>query len=187
MTTGQQQDSGTYSADDLRYPIGRFTRPDRLSAADRERAIGVIMNTPAQLRRAVEDLSAEQLDTPYRPGGWTVRQLVHHVPDSHLNAYVRCKLALTEDVPTIKPYDEAAWAQLPDSRMPVETSLVLLETLHARWVTLLRSVAEEQWARRLNHPESGVMRLDQLLALYAWHGPHHVAHVTSLRARNGWG
>ena len=172
---------------DLRYPIGKFTFPEQVTDELRRQWIDEIAAAPAALRSAVAGLSPEQLDTPYRPGGWTVRQVVHHVPDSHLNAYVRCKLALTEDVPTIKPYDEAAWAQLPDSRMPVETSLLLLETLHARWVTLLRAVTEEQWPRQLNHPESGIMRLDQLLALYAWHGPHHVAHVTSLRARNGWG
>lgn len=192
MTAGQQQKqqlagSATYTADDLRYPIGRFTRPASLTAADRERAIEVIMNTPAQLRRAVEDLSPAQLDTPYRPEGWTVRQVVHHLPDSHMNSYVRFKLALTEDEPTIKPYDESRWAELPDAqRTPVETSLVLLAALHQRWVTLLRSMSEAQWARTMRHPETGVQRLDQVLALYAWHGPHHVAQITELRKRNGW-
>jgi uncharacterized damage-inducible protein DinB len=174
-------------APDLRYPIGRFRRPDALGDAERRRAIDAIAAAPAQLRAAVAGLSDAQLDTPYRPGGWTVRQLVHHVPDSHLNAYVRFKLALTEDEPTIKPYDEARWAELDDSRQtPIETSLVVLERLHERWVILLRALPPESFERRLHHPETGTQRLDQLLALYAWHGRHHVAHVTALRERMGW-
>jgi len=177
----------TTVAADLRYPVGPFRRPESLDDAQRRRAIDAIAATPADLRAAVADLSDAQLDTPYRPGGWTVRQLTHHVPDSHLNAYVRFKLALTEDEPTIKPYEEARWAELPDTRdTPIETSLVLLERLHDRWVRLLRSMSAEQFARRLRHPESGIQRLDQVLALYEWHGRHHVAHVTSLRARKGW-
>ena len=176
------------AATDLRYPIGRFRRPETpLDDAQRRAAIDTIAATPANLRAAVRGLGDAQLDTPYRPGGWTVRQVVHHVPDSHMNAYVRFKLALTEDEPTIKPYDEARWAELADSRdTPIETSLVLLERLHERWVTLLRSMSAHDFARRLNHPENGVMRLDQMLALYAWHGRHHVGHVTSLREREGW-
>ncbi|MDQ3696670.1 MAG: bacillithiol transferase BstA [Gemmatimonadota bacterium] len=175
-------------ADDaLRYPTGRFRRPERLSPAERTAAIDAVATAPAALRLAVEGLTPSQLDTPYRAGGWTVRQLAHHVPDSHLNAYTRFKLALTEDVPTIKPYDEARWAELADTReTPVETSLALLEQLHARWVTLLRSMGDQEFARALRHPESGVLRLDQMLALYAWHGAHHVAHVTRLRERMGW-
>jgi DinB superfamily len=177
----------TSAAADLRYPIGRFRRPDSLGEAERRRAIDAVAGTPAKLRAAVRGLSDPQLDTPYRPDGWTVRQLVHHVPDSHMNAYVRFKLALTEDEPTIKPYDEARWAELADSReVPVEASLVLLERLHERWVTLLRSMSDQDFARRLRHPEMGVQRLDQVLALYEWHGAHHVAHVTSLRERMGW-
>ena len=139
------------------------------------------------MRDAVEGLSSEQLDTPYRPGGWTVRQVVHHVPDSHMNSYVRFKLALTEDEPTIKPYEQERWAELADARNePVETSLVLLESLHRRWVSLLKSLKAAELARTFRHPELGVMTLDRNLALYAWHGKHHVAHIKSLRARNGW-
>ena len=178
----------TSTATDLRFPIGPFRRPSEpLGDAQRQRAIDAITATPANLRAAVAGLTDAQLDTPYRPGGWTVRQVVHHVPDSHMNAYVRFKLALTEDQPTIKPYDEARWAELPDTgETPIETSLVLLERLHDRWVRLLRSLSADQFARTFNHPESGILRLDQLLALYEWHGKHHVAHVTSLRERMSW-
>lgn len=169
---------------DLRFPIGDFKADESISEEQRRRYIERIAGTPAKLRSAVEGLSPEQLDTPYRPGGWTVRQVVHHVPDSHLNSYIRFKLALTEDEPTIKPYDEARWAALPDSQAtPVEVSLSLLESLHQRWVTLLRSLAPEDFARTLRHPERGLVSLDWMLGLYAWHGDHHVAHVTSLRAR----
>ena len=139
------------------------------------------------MRAAVAGLTPERFDTPYRPGGWTVRQVVHHVPDSHMNAYVRFKLALTEDEPTIKPYEEAAWAELADSAStPVDVSLTLLETLHDRWVRLLRSMTEADFARKFRHPQLGVVPLDKNLALYAWHGKHHVAHITSLRQRMGW-
>jgi uncharacterized damage-inducible protein DinB len=173
--------------DELRYPTGRFARPDVLTPDQRRAAVETIATTPAQMRAALRGLTDTQLDTPYRPGGWTVRQLVHHVPDSHANAYCRFKLALTEDTPTIKPYDEAAWALLEDSRTtPVETSLTMLDVLHDRWVRLLQAMSPTDFARRLNHPENGMMNLDQLLALYAWHGPHHVAHITKLREREGW-
>jgi len=139
------------------------------------------------MRAAVAGLTPERFDTPYRPGGWSVRQVVHHVPDSHMNAYVRFKLALTEDEPTIKPYEEAAWAELADSAStPVDVSLTLLETLHDRWVRLLRSMTEADFARKFRHPQLGVVPLDKNLALYAWHGKHHVAHITSLRQRMGW-
>jgi uncharacterized damage-inducible protein DinB len=173
---------------DLRYPIGRFERPTTLSAAERASCIDDIAAAPGTLRNAVDGLSDAQLDTPYRPGGWTVRQVVHHVPDSHLNAYARVRLALTEEVPTIKPYDEARWAELPDARaLPVEVSLQLLEALHGRWVPLLRRIDPAGAARRLRHPEHGrEMTVDELIALYAWHGHHHVAHVTGLRERMGW-
>jgi uncharacterized damage-inducible protein DinB len=173
---------------DLRFPIGSFRRPESpLDDSQRRRAIDAIAATPARLRAAVKGLTNAQLEAPYRPDGWTVRQVVHHVADSHMNAYVRFKLALTEDEPTIKPYEEARWAELADTReTPIETSLVLLERLHERWVTVLRSMSDKDFARRLRHPETGIQRLDQVLALYEWHGAHHVGHVTSLRERMGW-
>ena len=173
---------------DLRYPIGKFERgAASLTQEQRGQFIAAIADTPERLAAAVMGLNAEQLDTPYRPGGWTVRELIHHIPDSHMNAYVRFKLALTEDEPTIKPYDEALWAKLADSeRTPTEISLALVENLHNRWVVLLRSLAPADWARKFRHPEIGTMTLDELLALYAWHGRHHVAHITALRERNGW-
>jgi len=172
---------------DLRYPIGPFTPPTNVTPDQRRAFIETIARTPALLRAAVEGLDEDQLDTPYRPGGWTVRQVVHHVPDSHLNAYMRLKLALTETAPTIRPYNEAAWALLADSGVvPVEVSLVLLESLHRRWVGLLRSLKDDDFASEYVHPESGRHTVDHLLGLYAWHGPHHVAHITALRGRMGW-
>jgi uncharacterized damage-inducible protein DinB len=172
--------------DDLRFPIGKFQRPETSTAEQRAVLIEQIALAPAALREAVQDLSDDQVDTPYRDGGWSVRQLVHHVADSHMNAYVRFKLGLTEDEPTIKTYDEAAWARLADSREPVDVSLTLLETLHQRWVALLRSMDDTAFGRTLRHPEMGPMPLHAMLALYAWHGRHHVAHVTALRERMGW-
>jgi uncharacterized damage-inducible protein DinB len=174
--------------DDLRFPTGRFSSVKRpLTPAERSAKIEAIRGTPARLRAAVAGLSDPQLDTPYRDGGWTVRQVVHHVVDSHLNAYVRCKLALTEENPTIKPYQEKLWAELPDSKtLPVETSLAMLEALHARWVALLDSLGPEHCRRTLHHPESGDMTIDSLLELYGWHGLHHEGHITGLRARMGW-
>jgi DinB superfamily len=172
---------------DLRYPIGKFQRPETVSAQDREKWIADIEEAPAKIRAAVEGLLGEKLERPYRPGGWTVRQVIHHVPESHMNAYIRFKLALTEDEPTIKTYEESLWAQTADvKKTPPEISLGTLELLHKRWVILLRSMSEEQWARKFRHPELGLMRLDQNLALYAWHGKHHAAHVTALREREGW-
>jgi uncharacterized damage-inducible protein DinB len=172
---------------DLRYPTGRFQRPAQLDADARTRAIEIVTATPGRLRDAIRGLTEAQLDTPYRPEGWTVRQVAHHVPDSHLNAYVRFKLALTENEPTIKPYEENLWAELADVKaVPVETSLTLLEAVHERWVAILRAMTPADFERRLVHPESGVQRLDQVLALYAWHGPHHIAQITSLRERMGW-
>jgi hypothetical protein len=172
---------------DPRYPIGRFQRPESLDASAVSDAIGAIAEMPLRLKEAITGLTPAQLDTPYRDGGWTVRQVVHHVPESHLNAYVRCKLALTEDVPTIKPYEEKEWAKLPDvATTPVGVSLLLLEALHARWVVLFRALAPNQWQRTFRHPESGVWRIDELAALYAWHGAHHVAHITNLRQQKGW-
>ncbi|HEY6307248.1 MAG TPA: putative metal-dependent hydrolase [Candidatus Angelobacter sp.] len=167
---------------DPRYPIGRFT-PDQTSSPEtRARHIAEIAGLPSRMRQAVTGLSPQQLNTPYREGGWTVRQVVHHVPDSHLNAYVRCKLALTEETPTIKPYDEAAWARLKDSELtPLGVSLDLLEAVHVRWVTLLRSLRAKDFERRFNHPEAGIRDLDWLVALYDWHGNHHLAHITSVK------
>jgi uncharacterized damage-inducible protein DinB len=174
-------------SNDLRYPIGKFQFPADVSAADRQRFIEQIAETPANLRAALENLTPEQLDTPYRPGGWTVRQVVHHVPDSHINSYVRFRLALTEDNPAIKGYEESLWAELPDARTgPVEMSLTLLDALHVRWTALLRSLSEKDLQRTFRHSELGSVRLDQILALYAWHGRHHVAHIITLRKRNGW-
>jgi uncharacterized damage-inducible protein DinB len=172
---------------DLSYPIGRFQRPDTLSDVQRYDAIESIASMPQRFRTAIANLGEQQLDTPYRPDGWTVRQVVHHVPDSHMNALTRFKLALTEDNPTIKPYNEAAWAKLEDARSTaIETSLSLLDGLHDRWVRVLRAMSPSDFARTLVHPENGALTLDQMLALYDWHGRHHTAHVTSLRERNGW-
>ena len=171
---------------DLRYPVGKFQR-ETAKPEKRDQHIREIESAPAHLRDAVRGLTPAQFDTPYRPGGWTVRQVVHHLPDSHMNAYVRVKLALTEDEPTIKPYDEAKWAELGDNRTtPVETSLALFESLHERWVELLRSLAPTDFSRRLRHPEHGTLSIEDLVGMYAWHGRHHVAHITSLRERNGW-
>jgi uncharacterized damage-inducible protein DinB len=172
---------------DPRYPIGKFELPKEVTPALRQGAIDDTAATPAKVRAAVAGLSDAQLDTPYREGGWTVRQVVHHLADSHMNAYVRWRLALTETQPTIKPYEESAWAKLEDARSaPVEVSLKLLEALHERWVRLLRSVKTEQYARTLLHPDHGVRNLDWLLFLYSWHGKHHTAHITQLRKQKGW-
>jgi uncharacterized damage-inducible protein DinB len=174
--------------DDLRYPVGKFRFDGEVTDARRRGWIDEIEATPARLRAAVARLSAAQFDTAYRPGGWTVRQVVHHLPDSHLNAYTRFKLALTEDTPTIKPYDEARWAELPDGRSgPIEPSLALLDAVHQRWVLLLRQLSADQFARAFFHPEHGrALTLNEVLALYAWHGRHHVAHITALRQRMRW-
>lgn len=172
---------------DLRYPIGPFKLNGTPTEEDVQQAIEHIAGAPANLRRAVDGLTNEQLNTPYRPGGWTVRQVVHHVPDSHLNSYCRFKLALTEDEPTIKAYHEDRWAELEDSRVtPVEVSLDILESLHRRWVALLRSMAPSDFERTFRHPELGAVTLAQNACLYSWHGRHHVAHITSLRERMGW-
>jgi cell wall-associated NlpC family hydrolase len=173
--------------DDLRYPVGEFVVDS--SVTDDKRAVWIrqIAQAPAAIRDAVRGLSDRQLDTPYRPGGWTVRQVLHHVPDSHMNAYCRYKFALTEDNPTIKAYDEAAWATVADTpRTPPEVSLALLDALHRRWVILLESMQPGDFARKLQHPEKGSITLDWMLQLYAWHGRHHAAHITELRKREGW-
>jgi uncharacterized damage-inducible protein DinB len=172
---------------DPRYPIGKFEMPTQVTQARRQQAIDEIAATPGKMRAAVKGLKDSQLDTPYREGGWTVRQVVHHVPDSHLNAYVRLKLALTEDKPTIKPYDEAAWAELADSKStPIEISQTLLDSVHTRWDRLWRSLKTEHFARVLIHPEHGERTVDWLLFVYEWHGKHHTAHITELRKQKGW-
>ncbi len=172
---------------DLRYPVGKFHYEGPLNEEQKRAFLDEVEQTPAKLRAAVASLSEKQLDTPYRPGGWTVRQVVHHMPDSHMNSYVRFKLALTEDEPTIKPYAEDRWAELADGQStPIEVSLTLLETLHDRWIRLLRSLTPEEWKRTFRHPDLGPMTLEKTLALYAWHGRHHVSHITYLREREGW-
>ena len=172
---------------DLRYPVGPFEFAGTLSDEQRQDLIGQIAAAPAKMRAAVAGLSDEQLNTPYRPEGWTVRQVVHHVPDSHLNSYIRFKLALTEEHPTIKAYDENVWANLDDARRaPINVSLDLLEALHRRWVLFLRSLKGGDFQRTFNHSEIGSVSVDKNIALYAWHGRHHVAHITSLRERMGW-
>lgn len=170
----------------LRYPVGRFTPPPSSEPALRAAHISTIRLLPANIQSAVSGLSHAQLDTPYREGGWTLRQLVHHVADSHANAYVRTKLALTEDWPTIKPYDEAAWARLADSRLPIDSSLAIITALHERWAALLESLSETDFQRGYNHPENGRQDLATVVAVYAWHSRHHTAHITSLRARKNW-
>jgi len=173
--------------DDLRYPVGKFEYDGPPSMEQRRAFLGDLVDAPANLRAAVKGLSEAQLDTPYRQGGWTVRQVVHHVPDSHMNSYVRFKLALTEDEPTIKPYAEDKWAELADTKAtPIEVSLTLLDSLHDRWVRLLRSLTPDDWKKTFLHPALGPMTLEKTLALYAWHGRHHVAHITELRKQMSW-
>lgn len=171
---------------DLRFPIGTFVpQPD--APEQREAAVAALEQLPSHLRAAVAGLSEAQLDTPYRPDGWTVRQLVHHIADSHMNALIRFKLALTEDNPTVKPYDEKAWALLPDARLPIAVSLPLIDAVHARMVAILRPVTSADAARSVFHPEhQKTMSVGFLMQMYAWHGRHHVAHITALRQREGW-
>lgn len=172
---------------DLSFPIGKFKRPDTISADERRELIRVIAAAPGRFRAAVQGLDDAQLDTPYRPGGWTVRQVIHHIPDSHMNSYLRMKFAITEDEPAIKAYDEAAWANLHDaSTLPVDPSLQMITGLHTRWADFLGALGEPEWARGFVHPVNGRMRIDTALALYAWHSRHHEAHITGLREREGW-
>jgi hypothetical protein len=174
--------------DDLRYPVGNNSFDAIVDEADYPKLIQTIADAPKVLRDAVKGMSDEQLDTPYREGGWTVRQVVHHLGDSHMNAFCRLKLALTEDRPTIKPYDEAAWAELPDAKLPVEVSLRLLESLHERWVPIWKSVPTSDMKKKgFVHPEhKRFISLDQVLSMYAWHCRHHTAHITELARRKGW-
>ncbi len=172
---------------DPRYPIGKFTYSGPPTAEERKKYLDDVEQTPARLREALSGLSEERLNTPYRDGGWTLRQLAHHLPDSHMNSYIRFKLALTEDEPTIKTYSENVWAELPEAKnAPIEVSLALLDSLHRRWMLVLRQFGEAEWKRTFRHPELGAMSLEKTLALYSWHGRHHVAHVTSLREKMGW-
>jgi uncharacterized damage-inducible protein DinB len=172
--------------DQLRYPVGRFT-PIENTVPARTECIRAIGQLPTRLCAAVAGLNDSQIDTPYRDGGWTVRQVVHHLADSHANSVIRFKLALTEDCPTIKPYDENAWAQLPDSKsLPIDSSLSFISAMHERWVALLQSMSEADFQRDYVHPERGRQNLLTALGIYAWHGRHHTAHITALRARKNW-
>jgi len=171
---------------DLSYPVGRFDKTATWTRESRARAIEDIAALPVKMREAVANLTEAQLDTAYRPGGWTVRQLVHHVADSHMNGYIRLKLALTEDVPTIKPYEQDRWATLPDSRLPIAPSLLILDNVHLRWSVLWRATTDEQFTRTFRHPDLGELSVETHLHLYAWHSRHHVAHVTGLREREKW-
>ncbi len=172
---------------DLSYPIGKYKPITGATAAQRQALIENIAAAPQQLRAAVQGLTPAQLDTQYRPAGWTVRQVVHHITDSHLNGYIRFRWALTEAEPLIKAYDEKVWAELPDaSKADPAVSLVLLEALHARWVILLQAMTPEQFNRTLRHPEAGLLKLETMIGLYDWHGRHHITHITSLRQRLGW-
>jgi hypothetical protein len=174
------------STTDLSYPIGRYTG-EKITAENRKRLLLELAERPLHLRDAVEGLSDKQLDTPYRPDGWTVRQVVHHLADSHMHAYIRTKFALTLNEPTIMAYDENIWAALKDGKSgPLEPSLMLLDGLHARWMTLLESLTEADWAKKFLHPERGAVTLDTNIPIYAWHGRHHTAHITALRKRLGW-
>lgn len=175
------------SDSDPRYPIGAFLRPEIITPDERVGAVATLAELPEQLRNAVDGLNSGQLGTLYRLGGWTLRQVVHHIADSHMNAYIRVRFALTEDWPTVKPYDEAAWVMLHDAATaPVEWSLELVESLHARWVMLLQSLDESQWQRGYNHPQRGAVTVELAALEYAWHSRHHVAHITHLRAKEDW-
>ncbi len=173
-------------SEDLRFPIGKFDNNVEITSELRKEFVQTIAQLPTTLEKAISNLSDEQFDTPYRPEGWTVRQTVHHIADSHLNSFIRFKLALTEATPTIRPYAEDRWAELADSRMPIDASLKIIEGVHARWTALLQSMTEADYQKQLNHPDSGAWTLEKMLALYEWHGRHHTAHITKLRDRNNW-
>jgi DinB superfamily len=177
----------TVSSEELRYPIGRYRPPASIGASDRADWIEQIEALPQNLRQAVAGLNDRQLDTPYRPGGWTVRQVVHHYADSHINSYLRFRWAVTEELTTVKTYDEAVWAELVDAKAaPIELSLALLEPLHARWVLFLRSLGQAEFRRKMQHPEWGEVTVEWLLGQYGWHSRHHVAQINRLREREGW-
>ncbi|MEO7998957.1 MAG: YfiT family bacillithiol transferase [Gemmatimonadaceae bacterium] len=174
-------------SDDLSYPIGKFQRPASLGTGEFNSEVSRLETQAERLRSVLEGLNDSQLDTPYRPGGWTVRQLAHHIADSHMNMYIRLKLALTEDNPTIKPYDQDAWVLLSDTReIPIATSVGILDAVQQRALSVLRNMSEADRARTFMHPENGPTRLDQMTSLYAWHGDHHIAHIKNLRTRMGW-
>ncbi len=173
-------------SEDLRFPIGQFDKNIEVTPELRNGFIQTIADLPEKLKSATSDLSDEQLDTPYRPEGWTVRQTVHHVADSHLNSFIRFKLALTEDAPTIRPYYEDRWAELADSKMPIDVSMKIIEGIHLRWANLLNSMSDEDFKKLLIHPESGEWTLEKMLGLYDWHSKHHTAHIMKLRERQNW-
>lgn len=173
--------------ENLRYPVGRFVWPDAVSIDEISESIGTISGLPARLRSAVENLNDSQLDTPYREGGWTIRQVVHHIADSHMNALIRFKLALSEDVPTVKPYNESEWAEHPDAKtLPPEHSLRIIEGVHARWKTLLENMSDAEWNKKYNHPQYGTFELKKVARQYSWHSEHHLSHITKLIERTGW-
>lgn len=172
--------------DEHRFPIGKFEWPKTISAEQRKEWTATLSKAPLLYREEIEHLTKQQLNTPYREGGWSIRQVVHHVPDSHLHGYIRFKQALTEKDPEIKPYDQTAWAELTDSSEEIEVSLKLLESLHQRWAFLLNGLQEDDWLRTFRHPESGRSTLEEAASLYAWHSRHHLAHIRSLKARMGW-
>jgi uncharacterized damage-inducible protein DinB len=178
--------TATAESEDLRYPVGKFEKIDEVTPEMRRAMIQTIAELPEKIAAAVDGLTEEQLETPYRPEGWTVRQTVHHVADSHINSLCRFKLAMTEENPTIRPYFEDRWAELADSRLPIDVSLKILEGIHARWIVLLESMTDEDFRRPLIHPDNGEFTIEQFLALYAWHSRHHTAHITKLRERRGW-
>jgi uncharacterized damage-inducible protein DinB len=173
-------------SEDLSFPIGKYEKVREITPEQRKQFIREIAELPNNLREMVKNMSEEQIDSPYRPAGWTVRQVVHHVGDSHLNSFIRFKLALTEKNPTIRPYAEDLWAETAEYKMPVDVSLNLIDSIHRRWVALLESMSDEDFARTLNHPETGVWTLENLLGMYVWHGKHHTAHINNLKKRNGW-
>ena len=173
-------------SEDLSFPIGKYDKDTKITPEQRKQFIKEIAELPNTLRQAVENLSDGQLDSPYRPGGWTVRQVIHHVGDSHMNSFIRFKLALSEDNPTIRPYAEDLWAETEEYKMPVDVSLGLINSIHRRWATLLGSMSDEDFARTLNHTETGAWTLENLLGMYVWHGAHHAAHINNLKKRNGW-
>ncbi len=173
-------------SEDIRFPVGQFSSDFEMTKDLRTAFIKTIDDLPSAIRTAIDGLNDEQLDTRYRSEGWTIRQVVHHIADSHMNSYCRFRLAMTEEFPTIKGYHEDLWAELPDNKLPVEPSMKIIEGVHTRWAAMLNAMSDEDFARKLNHSESGEWALDKMLGLYDWHSKHHTAHITSLRERKGW-